>query len=252
MKSILPLIVTLSFITSLALAEKPAATAEAPKADPKAHALIDKMVEAIGGEEAIKKIRTRVAKAAMSMPAQGISISMTLSQKAPNKVFVVQEVAGLMKVEQGFDGEKGWAKDTIQGLREVKGVELEQLKRESNINREIRLKEDYPTMKLLPEEKDGEKTLLVIEAVSKDDRKETWYFDAESSLLTKMKQKMSMGPMGELDVTLIIDDYREVDGVKLPFKTEIRNAAFKAELVVEEVKHNVDLEDSLFATPEEE
>ena len=243
MRSLLLPLTALLLTYPLLLAEKPAT------ADPKAHAIIDKFIEASGGKEAFEKIKTRVAEGSMSMEAQGINISIKLSQKAPNMVHMEQEIKGLMKGQQGYDGKKGWAEDSLLGFRELEGAELEQIKRESNIRRELNLKTDYPTMKLLPEEKDGDKTLSVIEATTKDDRTETWYFDQSSGLMVKMKQKMSMGPQGELDVTITLEDYKEVDGIKIPMTSNVSNPAFTGVLKMTSVKHNVDVDDILFAGP---
>ena len=217
-----------------------------------AHQIIDRMVEAIGGEEAVKSIKTRVASGQLSMKAQGISVNMKVSQKAPDKVVVIQEIPGIMTASEGFDGEKGWAQDPLQGSRAIEGDELKRLKREANITREITLKEEYPTMTLLPEETEGDRTFQVIQATSADERTETWHFDKKTGLMAKMKQKMKLGPAGELDVTLILKDYREVDGIQIPYTTEMENPSFKAVLTMKEVKHNVELDDKIFAEPVED
>ncbi len=243
----LTLLFSLTLVTLPSLAESPD-----PKADPKAHALIDKLIEATGGEEALKKIKTRVVEGSMNMPAQGISITMKMSQMAPNKVYVEQSIPGLMEAKQGFNGEKGWSQDTLLGYRELAGPELEQLKRESNIERELNLKKDYPVMKVLPDAELEGRKLHVVEATSKDKRKETWYLDAETGLLSKMEQKMSLGPQGEIDVTILLKDYREVDGIQIPMTSEIKNPAFSATLKFTSVKHNVELDAKIFEAPEEE
>ncbi len=229
-------------------AEKPEAPVE-PTADPKAHALVDKLIEATGGAEAIKKIQTRVVEGKMSMPAQGISLTVKMSQKAPDKVVVEQSIPGLMEGKQGYDGEIGWSKDSLLGFRKLESAELEQLKRESNLQRELRLKEEYPVMKLLPEEEFEGKKVHVVEARSKDGQKETWYLDAETGLLTKMHQVMNLGAQGEIDATIIAREYREVDGIQIPMKTEVKNPAFSATLEFTSVKHNVELDDQLFEMP---
>jgi len=232
----------------LASEDKPAST----KKISQAHKIIDRMVEALGGEKAIKKIKTRVTSGEMTMTAQGITLKMHVSQKAPNKVTVTQEIPGIMTAKQGFDGEKGWAQDPLQGSRQIEGDELEQLKRESNITREITLKQEYPTMEVLPEETKGDQTFQVIKATSADNRIETWHFDKKTGLLAKLQQKMSFGASGELDVTLVPTDYREVDGIKIPFVTEMKSAAIQGVMTFAKVKHNVELDDKMFAEPVEE
>ncbi len=243
MKSIL-----LSFLclATAALAEKPVA------ADPKAHAIIDQFIKASGGEDAFKKVKTRVAEGHMSMPAMGIKMKIKLSQKAPNKVHMEQGIEGLMSGRQGYDGETGWSEDSLQGFRKLEGAELVQLTRESNITRELNLKTDFPGMQLLPEVEIDGKKVSVVEAMSKDNRKEIWYFDQESHLMVKMEQKMTLGPQGEIDVTIILKDYKEVDGIKLPMTSEVKNPAFTGVLTLSSIQHNVDVDDSLFASPQKE
>ena len=243
MKSIL-----LSFLclATVALAEKPVA------ADPKAHAIIDQFIKASGGEDAFKKVKTRVAEGQMSMPAMGMKMKIKLSQKAPNKAHMKQGIEGLMSGTQGYDGETGWSEDSLQGFRKLEGAELMQLSRESNITRELNLKTDFPGMKLLPEVEIDGKKVSVIEATSKDNRKEIWYFDQESHLMVKIEQKMTLGPQGEIDVTIILKDYKEVDGIKLPMTSEVKNPAFTGILTLSSVQHNVEVDDSLFASPQKE
>lgn len=233
-------------LATIAFAEKPAT------ADPKAHAIIDKFIEASGGIDAYKKIKTRVAEGEMSLPAQGMKISLKLSQKAPNKVHMEQEVKGLMNSKQGYDGTNGWAEDTLLGFRKLEGPELAQLTRESNINRELNLKEDFPTMKVLPDAKMGDEAVSVIEAETKDGKKETWYFSKDTHLMAKMEQTMSLGPQGEIAVTILLKDYKEVDGIKLPMTSEVENPAFKGVLKMSSIKHNVELDDKLFVAPEKD
>lgn len=222
------------------------------QADPKAHAVIDRYIKAIGGEEALKKIETRVAKGEMAMPAQGLSITITMSQKAPNKVLVEQSIAGLMDATQAFNGTKGWSKDSLLGFRELEGAELEQLKRESNIRRELNLKKDYPVMKLLPDEEIDGRKMRVIEAEDEDGRQERWHFDAETNLLAKMKSKVSLGAQGEIEVTIVTKDYQEFDGVQIPMTSEIKNPAFSATMKLKSVEHDVPLDDKMFEAPDEE
>lgn len=233
-------------LATIAFAEKPAT------ADPKAHAIIDKFIEASGGVEAYKKIKTRVAVGEMTMPAQGIKMAIKLSQKAPDKIHMEQEIKGLMNGKQGYDGKEGWAEDTLLGFRKLEGAELAQLTRESNINRELNLKEDFPTMKVLPDAQLDDKTVSVIEATSKDDKKETWFFSQDTHLMVKMEQKMSLGPQGEIDVIILLNDYKEVDGIKLPMTSEVKNPAFTGVLKMTSIKHNEELDDKLFAAPQKD
>ena len=249
MKSICLFPFLLFSIATLTLAADPA-----PEVDnSKAHALIDKLVIAAGGAKALKKIKTRVSEGELTSKALEHKVKVKVWQKAPNKVYIEHSIPGVMEITQGFDGKKGWEKSSLAGFREVAGAELEYLKRETNIASELRLKEVYPTMKVLPsEEVDGRKVHL-IEATTKDDGvKETWYLDAETHLLTRSEQKLNLGRQGKHDLTCLVQDYEEIDGVKLPMTIQTRSPAFSTTLKLSSVKHNVELDDKLFEPPEED
>jgi hypothetical protein len=57
-------------------------------------------------------------------------------------------------------------------------------------------------------------------------------------------------PQGKLQVQTVLGDYTEVDGIKLPFT--LRQAAGPLEFVIklQEVKHNVPVDDEKFKKPE--
>jgi hypothetical protein len=50
-------------------------------------------------------------------------------------------------------------------------------------------------------------------------------------------------------VKVHLEDYREVDGVKVPFNVRFAFESFDVTLKVDELKHNVDISDGLFKKP---
>src|SRR5690606_33247169 len=127
-----------------------------------------------------------------------------------------------------------------------------ELKKQADIHQELKLKEEYPKMKVLPEVEDNGKKLEVIEAESKEGDIEKWFFDPETGFMVKSNEAIVMDGEGKVDVEITASDYREVDGVKLPFKMEVINPAFTFEVTVTSYQHNVDVDDSIFAMPEED
>ena len=60
-----------------------------------------------------------------------------------------------------------------------------------------------------------------------------------------------MTAMGAIYVESLIADYREVDGIKVPFKVTEFAMGQEQIVVIESVEHNVDLPDGLFSPPAE-
>jgi hypothetical protein len=135
-------------------------------------------------------------------------------QAEPNKLLIVRSNARDAALE-GFDGLKGWTKDA-RGQRGITGKELVELKREADFFRYLRIRETYPQMRVLAREKVRDRDAYVVGATSRDDSREKLYFDVETGLLVRrfVAFKTAFGSIP--DVT-DFDDYREVNGVKLPF-----------------------------------
>jgi outer membrane lipoprotein-sorting protein len=72
------------------------------------------------------------------------------------------------------------------------------------------------------------------------------YFDKESGLLVRTSSKLDDGRT----ITMTFGDYREIDGVKVPFRIQGDDGqGFSYTLTARSVKHDVDLADDLFKKP---
>src|SRR5262249_17010 len=88
---------------------------DAPKADANSGALgtveaiFDKHVKAVGGKEAIEKIKSRSVKGSFDLEAFGVTgAPVELFTKAPNKSSMKIDIQGFGVVNTVFDGATGW------------------------------------------------------------------------------------------------------------------------------------------------
>jgi hypothetical protein len=88
----------------------------------------------------------------------------------------------------------------------------------------------------------------VIEATPQDGAAETMWFDADSGLHVRT-QREGEGPNGKVTFDMTFDDYREVDGIKLPFVMHFSLGDFAFVIKLSEVKHNVPIDDAKFDKP---
>src|SRR5262245_37566844 len=114
----LALATTLSVMAQEKKADAPKPDSKPAAATPSVDEILDKYVKAIGGKEAIEKVNSRVEKGTFELPAFGASGSIEVYAKAPNKTAMTIDIGGFGKVENVFDGTKGWASDPQSGLRE--------------------------------------------------------------------------------------------------------------------------------------
>jgi outer membrane lipoprotein-sorting protein len=224
-------------------------SASAGLALPTVDEVVDKFANAVGGKEAHEKLSSRLSKGTFDLPAMGASGSIEIHAKAPNKVITIIDIPGFGVISRGYDGTTAWNQDPQTGLRELTGNELALQKREADFFRAVKLKELYPKRELKGKEKVGEREAYVVEAVPSEGGPVKMYFDTENSLLTKIEMNVET-PQGTIDVQTMLGDYKEVDGVKLPFA--IRQVAGALDFVIkfQEVKHNVPIDDEKFKKPE--
>jgi hypothetical protein len=225
-----------------------AAFAQAPAAMPTADQLIDKMIQAQGGKAAFEKVNTRTAKGTFEIPAMGASGPIQIFGKAPNKNLVVIDIPGYGTVTQCFDGAGAWADDPSSGFRQLSGSELAEAKRDAEFYAELKFKELYPKRTVVGKAKVGDRDTFVVEATPPDGTPQKWYFDAQTGLVARMDVEAET-PQGKIPFEVYLEDYKVVDGIKMPFTIRRNSAAISFTIKLEEVKHNVPIDDAKFQKP---
>jgi hypothetical protein len=229
-------------------AQQPQAEAKAPADLPSLDQILDKYVAAAGGRAAIEKVTSRVAKGRFDLPAMGASGTVQVFAKAPNKSAVTIDIPGFGIVRNACDGQTAWENNPMAGMRDVTGPELAARKRDADFYRDIRLKELYSTLTVKSKVKVGDRDAYVVEVTPAEGSPEKLYFDAENGLLVKQDAERQ-GPEGAAMVETYLEDYRDVDGLKIPFTIRQVMPAFEIKLIIEEVKHDVEIDDAQFAKP---
>jgi hypothetical protein len=76
------------------------------------------------------------------------------------------------------------------------------------------------------------------------------YFDQQSGLLLRLVRYADTA-LGRLPTQLDYADYRDVDGLKLPFRWTLARPSGRFTIQATDVKQNVPVEDARFAKPAE-
>jgi len=212
--------------------------------------ILDKYIQAVGGQAAIEKLTTRVMKGEYSVPGKGYKRPVEVYQKAPDKYVTIIH-SDEKNVGNGFDGKIGWDFDySGQGLRELSGGLLAEFNRRSDIHRELHLNVAYTKLTLKGKEKFANREAYVIEAMPAVGNLKKLYFDTRSLLLLRidtLNPNSGEPPLNEL----YYENYRMVDDVRLPFT--IRNVTPSQNsmnvFAFEEIKHNISVDDAIFRKP---
>ncbi len=76
------------------------------------------------------------------------------------------------------------------------------------------------------------------------------YYDAENYMLLRSVAKMNVPQLGgEVEQTTDVSDYRDVDGIKLPFKTNVVSSMQTISITLTKIEHNKPLDDAMFSKP---
>lgn len=196
---------------------------------PSVASILDKYLEASGGRNALEKITNRVATGTVEMTSLGVTGTVEFVEQSPNQSSVIINAPGLGIMQRTFDGTRAWLQDPVQGIIRFTGLGLEIIKEGAIFNKPAKLKELFPSAVLIGKEKLRGKDVYVVRMGF-----EKWYFDAEGGLLLRKGN-------------IYYDDYREVDGIKLPFKLRdevLASAGIIYQLT--EIKHNVKIDEAKF------
>lgn len=218
-------------------------TDQQPRTSPTVDQVLEKYVRAIGGNEAYRRLNSRASRGTFTSARLKASGTAEVYEKAQNKRLTVLRAPGFGTYRQGFDGAVAWVQQPGGGeARELPGF----AKREANFYLPVMLHEIYPRLDYRGTEEFGGRKTQVLEA-PRGGQPRRWFFDAETGLLLRTEVRNAEGRLVESEE---YDDYRTVDGIRLPFVIRrLDGDGTDIRIQLAEVKHNVALEDALFEKP---
>jgi len=210
--------------------------------------ILKKMVEAQGGKKVLEQIKDMTSSGTLEMTQMGMSGSMTMYKKEPDKVRMDIELMGMI-ITQAFDGETAWWINPQTGSREeVPEQQSEDMKRMALGIDALLYPEKYGiTFVSKGKEKIEEKEYFVLEQTFPDGHKATLYIDPKTYLTYKSKTT-TMNQMGvEVESETFESDFKKVNGMTIPYSIIIFQEGEEfMKLTFTEITFNSGLEDSLF------
>ena len=199
-----------------------------------------------------------------------------MQAKAPNKVeteleITVSGIDAKQIVRRGFNGTRGWeyseryvrepsSRTPVmkRELREITGPDLEQLKHLAPATGMTRLKDNYSSLLLIGQEKIGqdidsrltfgEREAYVVRGLNKENKFETFYFDIETGLLSRLDFEADRD--GEVStIECYLKDYRDVGDLKIPSTITYKIKDALVTIVFKEFDLKAFIDDSVFEMP---
>ena len=204
-------------------------------ADITVKSVVEKYITAIGGEKALKAVKTSYTKATGTV--QGMPMELHVKTTNASKMKVEMMVMGMTMMKQLVNDKVGFIEN--QGKKTVlEGEQLEAVKANANPFPELALA-TKPGVTLLPIQSiDGK------EAYGVKDGKKTYFFDTTTGLKVGISQIVETNGQS-MTQNISFSDYKEVKGIKVPHKT-VMNVGIDIELTTSEVKFNEGVTDADF------
>jgi len=213
--------------------------------------LINKNIEARGGLEKLKAVKTMRMTGKMIM--QGMEVPVTMQMKRPNLMRMEMTFQGRTMV-MAYDGVTAWWIMPFTGSSEPEKVPEDQAK---NLQDQadfdgalVDYKEKGHTVELIGKEDMEGTPVYKLKLTKKNGDIQYIYLDAENFLELKTTGKRKVQG-AEIEGESYISDYKSVSGLMIPhaIETKAKGQPFSQTIKFDKVELDVPLDDSIFKMP---
>ena len=216
--------------------EKPAMKKPVP-AGVTVKTVIDAYVTAIGGDKAVKSVKSMASVGSTTIPQAPAPLSYNAKMDSNGKMMIELAMGGMSLMKQVINGNSGYMMQ--QGQKKVlEGEELAKMKESAVLFNETLLTTKSGVTISGIEPIDGSDAYAVVDGDT------TYFFDVKSGLKTAESTTEEQDGKKATRVTNF-KDYRAVKGVKVPFNT-IMNVGFELDIKMSDVKINEGVSDADF------
>lgn len=216
---------------------------------PPAEQIFDKYLKALGSVEHVAKMKSLVGKGAMTTYGATGSSRVEIYAQAPNQRMISAHTpAG--DFTRTYDGRAGWHASSVLPVpvMELNGGELEGAKLEGQLFFPAQIKEVLKNWRVSFPATIDDRDVQVVQGSGAGDFLATLYFDQETGLLTRMV-RYADSAVGRVPTQIDFADYREVSGIKVPFKWTLAWVTGRDVFQLSDVQLNVPVDPSRFAKP---
>jgi len=220
-------------------------TGEPPPA-PAADQLLDKYLQAVGGMDALSKITSRVAKGNV-IAADGNNTAVDIYAKGSDQRVIITHTADGDR-STGYKGASGWTTNAAGAPRDLSKADLEGAKLEDDLYLATHVKQIYSQWRVGRPQKIGDRDTHVLNGSAPGHVPVRLYLDQQSGLVLRMI-RYTETPLGRLPFQVDYADYRDLDGVKLPYRIVQARTNGRTTIQLDQVQQNVSVDAAKFAKP---
>ena len=211
---------------------------------PTAEVILDKYLAATGGADAFHKIKTRIEKG--TIDAMGEKYPVEIYSEGPDKRVSISHPSFGESVT-AFNGQTGWL-GSPRGAHPMGTLENEAARMDAQLYFPARARELFQQFNVLPGETVGGHATYLVTAKGAGLPPVKLYFDQQSGLLLR-QVRYAETPLGRNPTQVDYVDYRETDGVKIPYQWTLTRTNGSFTIQIQTVQQNAAIDEKLFVMP---
>jgi photosynthetic reaction center cytochrome c subunit len=238
---------------------------------PTADQVIDKYIQAIGGAQRLAGLTSYVAKGtSVGFGGFGGGGQVQIYAKSPAQRTVIiefKDAPGRGDSIRSYDGKSGWIKTplTVLGEYEASGGELDGARLDAELQFPGQIKQVLSNLRVGlpatisdlpgPSSQTGDQVaeikdrpVVAVQGTTPGGTVATLYFDRTSNLLLRLV-RYSKSPIGRIPTQIDYSDYRDVGGIKMPFRVTFAWLDGRDAIQLSEVQTNVAIDAGRFGRP---
>src|SRR6266851_3267057 len=206
--------------------------------------IADQYVKASGGSRALGRIQTLALEGSFTSE-DGKTGTYTLDTRLPNRYYS-ELLVGEKNLIEAYNGKSAWHQTAAGELGTLVGPEGMQLEAAAQYynSRLLNLKKSKITLVFVGHALVRGRDALQLEVTTATGMKRQVFFDPQTHLLVK-----EAATVGGVEEEILYDDYRTVDGVKLPYQIELHRGNDKYDISVARAVINGTVGERVFDFP---
>jgi len=240
---------------------------------PSAQSILDKYIQAVGGAQRLAGLTSFVGKGtSVGFGGFGGGGAVEIVSKAPDKratIILFKEETGRGDQIRTYDGTTGWVRTPLNVVGEFQlvGGDLDGARFDAQLSFPGQIKQILTNVKSGPPttitdlpapasqsslQQDvtlGQTHMVdVVQGTGPRGLLVTLFFDQQTGLLLR-ELRFANSPIGRVPTQIDYADYREVNGVKLPFRITYAWLDGRDSIVLSEIRTNVPIDEAKFGRP---
>jgi photosynthetic reaction center cytochrome c subunit len=240
---------------------------------PSAESILDRYIEAAGGAQRLAGLTSFVGRGtSVSFGGFGGDGAVEIVAQAPDKramIIVFKEATGRGDQIRTYDGRTGWLRTPLNVLGEFQltGTDLDGARVDAQLSFPGQIKQiltnwrtgppatitDLPApaaQSVLQQGIPSEQAHVVdvVQGTGPRGLLVTLYFDRQSGLLLR-ELRYGSSPIGRIPTQIDFADYRDVNGIKLPFRITFAWLDGRDSIVLNDIRTNVPIDQAKFGRP---